>query len=86
MPTIIERFPAADFPGDFRARLGLSADDNFVVLRKGDTLIMKRLERPVTNDFSLLLDKIHSATKDLPEEIGPDDVSLEIKTYRQESK
>lgn len=86
MPTIVERFPAADFPTDFRVRLGLSPDDSFIVLRKGDTLIMKKLERPGTNDFSLLLDKIHSAAKDLPEEIGPDDVSREIKAYRQERK
>ncbi|NPV81603.1 MAG: hypothetical protein HPY52_15300 [Firmicutes bacterium] len=47
---------------------------------------MKKPERPRTNDFSLLLDRIHNATKDLPGEIGPDDVSLEIKAYRQERK
>lgn len=73
--TIIERFLAADLPGDFRARFGLSPDDSFVVLRKGDTLIMKKIEKPGTSSFSLLLDRIQNATKDLPEEISPDDVS-----------
>jgi len=62
VPIVIERFSAPDFPSDFRVRLGLSLDDSFVVLRKGDTLIIKKPERPGTSDFSLLLDNIHSAT------------------------
>lgn len=81
----IEEFLASDFSSEFRARFGLAPDDRFLVLRRGDSLIMKRLEKPTKSTFSSLLDRVHKAVEEAPESIGPETVQREIEACRREA-
>ncbi len=50
-------------PEEVRKRLGLEAGSQFVVLGHDDTVILKSINPPSSDEFSALLAKTHAAAK-----------------------
>lgn len=46
-------------PQLFREDIGLHKGDKFMVLRRGDMLVLKKLNAPSTEDFDRMMQKAH---------------------------
>ena len=50
-------------PQMFREKLSVHKGDKFMVLQRGDTLVLKRLRAPSKEDFEKMLRKAHEHAK-----------------------
>lgn len=50
-------------PQHFRQEIGLHKGDKFMVLQRGDMLVLKRLQAPSMQDFDRMLKKAHAHAK-----------------------
>ena len=50
-------------PQTFREEMDLHTGDKFMVLQRGDTLVLKRLRAPSREDFEKMLTKAHEHAK-----------------------
>ncbi len=47
-------------PQEFRKRMGLQRGEKFIVVSKGDALLLKRLIAPSLQEFEFMLGKAHT--------------------------
>ena len=52
-------------PQEFRKSMGLHIGDKFVVIERGDMLILKRIKAPTIEDFDVMIKKGHERAKKL---------------------
>jgi AbrB family looped-hinge helix DNA binding protein len=67
-------------PQEFRKSMGLHQGEKFIVMERGDTLILKRLKAPTTEDFEVMLEKGRAHAK--KQNIAQKDVAESIKKAR----
>jgi len=52
-------------PQEFRKSMGLHIGEKFVVIERGDMLILKRIKAPTIEDFDVMIKKGHERAKKL---------------------
>ncbi|HLC33006.1 MAG TPA: AbrB/MazE/SpoVT family DNA-binding domain-containing protein [Candidatus Nanoarchaeia archaeon] len=67
-------------PQSFRDRLGINTGDKFMVLRRGDMLVLKPLKAPSSDEFESMLKKAEAHTKS--HGIKQEDVNEAIRRVR----
>ena len=67
-------------PQLFREEIGLHKGDKFMVLRRGDMLILKRIEAPSVKDFDRMLKKTHGHAQKYG--LKPSDVEEAVRKVR----
>ena len=50
-------------PQEFRKNMGLHTGEKFVVIERGDMLILKRIKAPTIEDFDIMIKKGHAHAK-----------------------
>jgi len=50
-------------PQEFRKSMGLHIGEKFVVIERGDMLILKRIKAPTMEDFDVMIKKGHAHAK-----------------------
>ena len=71
-------------PQIFRENLRLKKGEKFIVVEKGGTIILKRIEPPTKEEFEQLLKKTHEHAK--KHGITRQDVEKEIKAVRAKKR
>jgi len=51
-------------PQEFRKNMGLHAGEKFIVMERGDMLILKRLKAPTIEDFEVMIKRGHTHAED----------------------
>lgn len=67
-------------PQPFREEIGLQKGDKFMVLKRGDMLVLKRLQAPSTEDFERMMRKAHEHAE--KHGLKPSDVDEAIRNVR----
>ena len=67
-------------PQTFREEMGIHKGDKFMVLKRGDMLVLKKLTAPSTEDFDRMLKKAHEHAR--KHELQPDDAEDAIRRVR----
>lgn len=67
-------------PLHFREEIGLHKGDKFMVLTRGDMLVLKRLQAPSLQDFDRMLKKAHAHAK--KHDLAPSDAEAALRNVR----
>jgi len=69
-------------PQTFREEMGIHKGDKFMVLKRGDMFVLKKLQAPSMEDFDRMLKKAHEHTK--KHGFQPSDVEDAIRRVRRQ--
>lgn len=67
-------------PQSFREEIGLHKGDKFMVLNRGDMLVLKRLQAPSVGDFERMMKRAHEHAK--KHGLKPSDVDEAVEKVR----
>ena len=68
-------------PQSLRDEMGVHKGDKFMVLRKGDMLVLKKIQAPSKEEFENMIKKAHDHAK--KHNLTPNDLDEAIKKARQ---